>query len=185
MHVDDVSWLAVIGLVVITVIQHESGVILWYRKMESLADTQLAAILYSFLIVSVIDLVWLWILWLANKKAVKGLAHVGWIQRWIERKKDKRWFQKLTRAFAAKPSSDIQPTDSRFRRMLKQSGYVGIALCAALPGPGLKEVGILMAITPRYRRLGFHILYVGGLGKTIMTMLVYGGLYSVFERMVA
>jgi hypothetical protein len=50
-----------------------------------------------------------------------------------------------------------------------------------LPGPGLKEIGIIMALTPKYRRHGFKVMYFGGMIKTIMTMLVYGGLYQAFE----
>jgi fructose-1,6-bisphosphatase len=38
-----------------------------------------------------------------------------------------------------------------------------------------------MALTPKYKPHGFKIMYIGGMVKTIMTLLVYGGLYEAFE----
>lgn len=166
-----------------TVIQHETGVILWYRFFQHRIESIELAGVYAFVAVSVIDLIWLYVLWVLTEKSLMGLSHVSWIHRWMDRLQRQSWIRRLSSWFS-KPAESAEPSehDSRFRRMLKKSGYVGIALCAALPAPGIKEIGIIMSLTPRYRRAGFHVLYVGGMVKTVMTMLVYGGLYSIFER---
>lgn len=39
-----------------------------------------------------------------------------------------------------------------------------------------------MALTPQYRDRGFLLMYIGGVIKTIMTMLAYGGLYNLIEH---
>jgi hypothetical protein len=181
--VTELNWFTVLSLIFLTIVQHETGVILWYRFFQHRTEPIELAALYAFVAVSIIDLIWLYVLWVVTEKSLTGLSHVAWIHRWMDRQRQKPWIQRVS-AWFSKPSDTAEPTvnDSSFRRMLKKSGYVGIALCAALPAPGIKEVGIIMSLTPRYRRAGFHVMYVGGMVKTIMTMLVYGGLYSIFER---
>jgi len=182
--VTELNWITISSLTFLTIVQHESGVVLWYALLRRVAETDHRAALYAFIVVSVIDLIWLYVLWILTDKSLAGLSHVAWVQRWIDRVKQKRWVRRLSGWFSRPtvPDASTPTRHSRFHRTLRQSGYLGIMLCAALPGPGLKEIGIIMALTPRYRRAGFHVVYVGGLIKTVITMLVYGGLYSVFVR---
>lgn len=180
----ELNWFTISSLILLTVVQHETGVVLWYRFFQQQTEPNSVAALYALLVVSVIDLIWLYVLWVLTDKSLTGLSHMAWTHRWIHRLRGKSWFQRAS-AWFTKPAESAEPSgkDSKFRRLLKQSGYIGIGICAAVPAPGVKEIGIIMSLTPRYRRIGFHVMFFGGLVKTVMTMLVYGGLYSIFLKL--
>lgn len=135
-----------------------------------------------FVIVGIIDLFWLYLQFLLFRKSWDKLSRVARIHAWLERIQMRRWFVKL-RPYFESEKNDTGARESRFKRMLRKSGYFGILLCASLPGPGLKEIGIVMALAPKYEQHGFAVTYAGGLIKTILTLLVYAGLYGAFENL--
>lgn len=185
--VTDINAFTLISFVFITLIQHESAVVLWYTALQGHFSHWMGAAVASFVVISVIDLGWLYFLFFITDKSLHKLAGIGWIHRWMERLHQKSWFQKL-RGFFVKSESEsgndleqLHRSGSRFKRFVVGSGYLGMGLCASLPGPGLKEIGIIMALTPKYQKHGFKVMYFGGMVKTVMTMLVYGGLYQAVE----
>lgn len=184
----ELTWYTILSLVVVTIVQHESAVVLWYTLMLQRFDHWSSAAGTAFLIVSAIDWVWLYCLFFMFRNSFRGLAKIPWIHIILERIQHRRWFIKIQPYFVKKETPEeataVKAHDSRFRRLVKNSGHFGIFLCGALPGPGLKEIGIFMALTPKYRRTGFWLIFVAGLVKTIMTLLVYGGLHSAVSRLI-
>lgn len=186
----EISALKIISFIFITLVQHESAVVLWYTTLREYTEHWSQAALASFVIISIIDLGWLYFLFVITDKSLHKLAAVGWVHRLIVRILPTPWFAKLRSFFVKNEPADgaakldgLKSSRSRFKRFVAGSGYIGIATCASLPGPGLKEIGIIMALTPKYKAHGFKIMYVGGMIKTIMTLLVYGGLYRAVETL--
>ncbi len=187
----EINAFTVVSFVLITLVQHESAVVLWYTTLLPFFEHWHHAALAAFAIISVIDLVWLYGLFFVMDKSFHGLARIPVIHRWIERLRTQRWMATVLPFFLKSgqvPDKDplnVRTAGSRFKRFVRSSGYIGIVLCAATPGPGLKEIGILMALTPKYKDHGFKLMYFGGMIKTIMTMVVYGGLYRVLQSLFA
>ncbi|MCB0833086.1 MAG: hypothetical protein KDC45_06460 [Bacteroidetes bacterium] len=177
-------------MVLWTFFQHETAVAGWYGLLSPSFDHWLTSATVVFTVVSAIDLVWLYMWFYVNKKAIAALMNVASFRAMVDRLGSRPRFERIKSYFSASHVSEsdevleIKPTDSNFRRLVKRSGYLGILLLAALPGPGLKELGILMALTPKYKRHGFALMYIGGLIKTTGTLMVYGGLHEIFEQLI-
>ncbi|MBX7152629.1 hypothetical protein K1X84_13390 [bacterium] len=184
----ELTWYAILSLVIVTIAQHETAVVLWYTLLQQHFDHWSSAAVATFIVVSVIDLIWLYCLFFIFRNSFRGLAKIPWIHAVLERIKHRRWFIKIQPFFVKKEAPEeaaaVKTHDSRFKRLVKNSGHFGIFLCGALPGPGLKEIGIFMALTPKYRQTGFWLIFLAGLLKTVMTLLVYGGLHSAVNRMI-
>ena len=176
-----------ISMVLWTLAQHESAVVGWYTLLLPYFQHWLSTATAVFVIVSVIDLLWLYCLFYLFKKSFQGLLKLYRVRVWIDRIRHRLWFQEIRKYFTEPKSEDevlnVQPHDSRFRRFIKKSGNLGIVIIAAIPSPGLKEIGIIMALTPKYKRHGFWLMYFGGIIKTTGTLLVYGGLYKAFHQL--
>jgi hypothetical protein len=187
----EINAFTIVSFVFITLVQHESAVVLWYTTLLPFFEHWHHAAVAAFAIISVIDLLWLYSLFFVMDKSFHRLARIPVIHRWIEQLRTHQWFVTIISWFlkngrADRPDRLAQRTSgSRFKRFLSNSGYIGIVLCAATPGPGLKEIGILMALTPKYKGHGFKLMYFGGMIKTIMTMVVYGGLFRVLQSLFA
>ncbi len=183
----EINTLTLISMILWTFVQHESAVIAWYTLLLPYFKHWLSTAGAVFVIVSIIDLFWLYFLFYVNKKLLRQLIKWYRMRVWIDRLSHKPWFQKIQKHFQERPHSEaellhVQPHDSGFRRFIKQSEHLGIVIIAAIPSPGLKELGIIMALTPKYKRSGFWLMYIGGIIKTMGTLLVYGGLYKAFHQ---
>jgi hypothetical protein len=177
-----------ISMILWTLAQHESAVVGWYTLLLPHFQHWLSTATAVFVIVSIIDLFWLYCLFFLFKKSFHELIKWYRVRVWIDRLQHKSWFQRIQKYFSESPQSEaelihVQPHDSGFKRFIKKSGHLGILIIAAIPSPGLKEVGIIMALTPKYRRYGFWLMYAGGVIKTTGTLLVYGGLYKAFHQL--
>lgn len=183
----EINAVTLISMVIWTLAQHESAVIAWYTLLLPYFEHWLATATAVFIIVSIIDLLWLYSLFYLFKKSFHQLVKLYRVRVWVDRIQHKKWFQKIEKYFTDSPSEEeilhVQPHDSRFKKFIKQSGHLGIVIIAAIPSPGLKEVGIIMSLTPKYKRYGFWLMYIGGIIKTTGTLLVYGGLYKAFHQL--
>ena len=184
----EINTVTLISMVIWTLAQHESAVVGWYTLLLPHFQHWLSTAAVVFVIVSVIDLIWLYCLFFLFKKSFHELIKWYRMRVWVDRLQHKPWFQRLQKYFNESPQNEaellhVQPHDSRFKRFIKKSGHLGIVLIASIPSPGLKELGIIMALTPKYRRTGFWLMYAGGIIKTVGTLLVYGGLYKAFHQL--
>ena len=183
----EINAVTLVSMIVWTLAQHESAVIGWYTLLLPYFQHWLSTAAAVFIIVSIIDLFWLYCLFYLFKKSFHGLVKLYRVRVWLDRIQHKPWFQRIKKYFSESPSEEeilhVQPHDSRFKRFIKRSGHLGIVIIAAIPSPGLKEVGIIMALTPKYKRHGFWLMYIGGIIKTTGTLLVYGGLYKAFHQL--
>jgi hypothetical protein len=184
----EINTLTLITMILWTFAQHESAVIAWYTLLFPYFNHWFSAATAVFVIVSLIDLFWLYFLFYFYKKLFHQLIKWYRMRVWIDRLRHKSWFQKIQHHFEETPKSEaellhVQPHDSVFRKFIKRSEHLGIVIIAMIPSPGLKEIAILMALTPKYRRSGFWLIYTGGVIKTIGTLLVYGGLYNTFQQL--
>ena len=173
----EVTWY--VSIVFLTLLQHETAVVLLYHRFFHYFHNRFSAALEAFLIISFLDVIWLYLQFLIIRTSFDKLSHIGRVHDWILQIQAWKWFAKLKPFFV----NDAGPRDSGFKRMLKNSGHFGIVLCASLPGPGFKEIGIVMALAPKYKPHGFALMYFGGLIKTILTLLIYAGLYRAFEKL--
>lgn len=184
----EINTLTLISMILWTFVQHESAVIAWYTLLLPYFEHWFATATAVFVIVSVIDLFWLYFLFYFYKKLFSQLIRWYRMRVWIDRLRHKSWFQKLQHHFEESSKSEeellhVQPHDSVFRKFIKKSEHVGIIIIAMIPSPGLKEIGILMALTPKYRQSGFWLIYTGGIIKTCGTLVVYGGLYKAINQL--
>jgi uncharacterized membrane protein len=179
--VKEIIWYA--SVIFLTLLQHETAVVLCYHRLFSYFHNHFSAALEAFLIVSLLDVFWLYLQFLVFRASLDKLSHVARIQTWLARIQLRRWFVRLKPYFVNDTEKKSAAAPSRFKRMVDRAGYFGILICAALPGPGFKEIAILMALTPRYRDHGFAVTYLGGLIKTILTLLIYAGLSHAVERL--
>lgn len=178
-------------MVLWTFFQHETAVAGWFGLLSPFFSHWLTSSVVVFGVVSLIDLAWLYMWFYANRKLIAILMSIKSFRSLMHRAGEKKWLVKFKSFFAAPGHGsgsdevlEVQPSDSAFRRLVKRSGHLGIVLIASIPGPGLKELGILMALTPKYRKHGFLLMYTGGLIKTAGTLMVYGGLHQIFEQII-
>lgn len=183
----EINALTLVSMILWTLFQHESAVIGWYTLLLPQFEHWLSTVAAVFIIVSIIDLIWLYCLFFLFKKSFHELIRLYRVRVWLDRLQHKPWFQNIEKYFTESTKEEevlhVQPHDSRFKRFVKQSGHLGIVIIACIPSPGLKELGIIMALTPKYRRYGFFLMYLGGIVKTTGTLLVYGGLYKAFHQL--
>lgn len=182
----DITIYTLFPLIFTTIFWHEAGVILWFRALESDFGHWTNAAAVTLVIVSVIDFFWLKIMFFLFHTSFQRIGQTAWSHRIIARLEETKWFLRFRGFFVKKEidhqTAEIPDETSGFKRFIKKTGYWGILFCGSLPGPGVKEIGIIMALTPKYRDRGFMLMYIGGVIKTIMTMLVYGGLYNLIEH---
>jgi hypothetical protein len=177
----EITWYATV--ISLTLFQHETAVVLWYHRFHHYFHNHFTSALEVFIVVSLLDIVFLHLQFMIFRASIDKLSHVAKIHEWLGRIQVRNWFVKLKPYFVTDAEKKTAATDSRFRRMISGAGYFGILICAALPGPGFKEIGIVMALTPKYRDHGFAVMYGGGLLKTILTLLIYAGLYGAVEKL--
>ena len=181
------TWWTVTSLFVLVLLQHETAVVLWVRILAPYFTYWMSGYLAAFVVVSICDLFWVYLQFLFFRNSFHWLARFKWVHRMDERLSHRAWYQKLRSYFAKKETPAevvIHTSDSRFKTFVKQYGYIGIVLCGVLPGPAFKEIGIAMALTPKYKAVGFQLIFLAAMLKTIGTMAVYGGLNSAIEIMI-
>lgn len=177
------TWYSFPPLIFITVAQHETAVVLWFRLLTPYFDGWWPPAWITFVTVSVIDLIWLYLLFFVFRASLTKISHWPRIQTFLENLQQKHWFHKIASLFVKSEVVSIHK-ESKFKTFIRNSGYLGIFLCGSIPGPGIKEIGIVMALTPKYKDRGFWLIYGGGLIKTTMTLLVYGGIYHAIESLI-
>jgi hypothetical protein len=178
--VKDTTWYLV--AIVLTLLQHETAVAMWYHHFVRYFQNHFTAALEALVIISLLDIAWLYLQFLFFRASFDKLSHVARIHAWLEQIQLRQWFRKV-RPYFTDNNKTADPGESRFRRMIRNSGYFGIFLCATLPGPGFKEIGIVVALAPKYKDHGFVVMYIGGIVKTILTLLIFTGLSKAFGKL--
>jgi len=181
----DLTVWTIASLFFLVLLQHETAVVLWVTVLSPKFEYWLTGYTVAFVVVSLSDLIWIYLQFLLFKNSFHWLAHFRWVQRLDENLQLRKWYQRLRRFFGKRETTSelvILESDSRFRKYVKQSGYVGILLCSVLPGPALKEIGIVMALTPKYGKFGFQTVYLAAMLKTAGTMAAYAGVHTTIQN---
>lgn len=183
------SFKTIFALIVLTVVQHESGVAGWFVLLIPVVGGETRSAIVTFVLVSVIDWISLFVLFLIFKKSFKKLLKVRLICRfvdWLQSDERPAYLQKLFRRRAKTVTVEDQLTakagQGKFKQRMTRFGYAGIFICAFIPAPAFREIGILMALTPKYEKYGFRVTYAGGLLKTIMTLAASEGIYQLIRE---
>jgi hypothetical protein len=177
----------IFALIVLTVVQHESGVAGWFILLIPVIGSENGAAVTTFVLVSVIDWISLLVMFLILKKSFRRLLTVRFIRRfvdWLQSDERPAMINKLFNRKNKNSDADEEITakaGGKFKQKMTRFGYAGIFICALIPAPAFREVGILMALTPKYEKYGFWVTYSGGILKTIMTLLASEGIYSLIR----
>lgn len=183
------SFKTIFALIVLTIVQHESGVAGWFVLLVPVVGGETNSAIVTFILVSVIDWISLFVLFLIFKKSFKKLLTIRLFRRfvdWVQSDERPAFFQKVFRRNAKTVTVEDQLTEKvkqgKFKQRMTRFGYVGIFVCAFIPAPAFREIGILMALTPKYEKHGFWVTYAGGLLKTIMTLAASEGIYHLIRE---
>ncbi len=184
-----ISFKTIIALIVLTVVQHESGVAGWFVLLMPVVGGETRSAIVTFVLVSVIDWISLFVLFLIFKKSFKKLLKVRLIRRfvdWLQSDERPAGLQRLFRRRTKPLTVDDRLTEKAgqgtFKQRMTRFGYAGIFVCAFIPAPAFREIGILMALTPKYETYGFWVTYAGGILKTAMTLVASEGIYHLIRE---
>lgn len=164
-------------LIVHTIVQHETAIVHWYWWLEPGLTVFQTSILVLF-IVTVVDFVWLYFLFYIVGKFIRLFRRFRWVNSVGSALRKSAFGRRLLGFFGDSRSADPQTAKSStpVKRRLENLGYTGILIIGTVPLPSFKELGIALSFTPRFRKHGFLFMILGGILKTIGTILFYLGI---------